>query len=68
IGHSFDQFKIRLPVAGVSDAQRYAQGFIEYYQRPVFPFDANPRYVQRLTQPRLRGINIPAYESSMDEL
>ena len=59
IGHGLDQFKIRLPIARMSDAQRDIDRLTEHHERPVFPLDADPADVQRLTKPRLRGINIP---------
>ena len=59
IVHGLDQFKIRLPIARVSDAQRDIDRLTEDNERPVFPLDADPADVQRLTEPRLRGINIP---------
>ena len=62
---------IRLPGARVGDAQTVlTQGSVAYLERATSPRARRPpsAHAERLTEPRLGGINVPADEPGMDEL
>ena len=68
IGHGLDQFEIRLPAARMCNAQGNADRLTKNNERPRLALNTHPVHVQRLTQARFGGINIPTDQTGMHEL